>query len=558
MILWALILLLAVCGSCSPSAPATEVPATEVAAKTEEVQEADVTEEVATSTSLPTEELAATETPAPTPVPEAPAAPPAPPNPNPPDEVVKLIFIHHSTGGNWLAAPNQDQPYGDLGRTLMENNYFVSATNYGWGPDGIGDRTDIVNWPEWFTGPNRDTIVQAVYEESGQNIGDFGAWPRLDQDSGGENVIVMFKSCFPNSDLYGNPDDPPADAINDQYTVANAKAVYNQLLTYFATRQDKLFVVITAPPLMASETAPDRAANARAFNNWLVYDWLRDYAYPNVAVFDYYNVLTAPDNHHRWTGSDIEHVQTVDTDLSAYPSGDSHPSTAGHQKATAEFVPMLNIYYHRWQAGEPVSPPAAEPPPPEAEATSEAEATPDVEATPEDQEAAPSPVAEGIVEDFERGGEWHASSESGSTIACEFDTEASHTGATSLRVQYAIASGGWGDCGHHFDAIQNWERGAGLTLWFRVDAEGGVPEWVTLMLFSGDPEGPTPFEVGFDITDAQGAWTAFTFSWDDFALASWADDTGLDAIDPTRITGYGFSLGPGEGAFWLDDMTLSE
>jgi len=31
--------------------------------------------------------------------------------------------------------------------------------------------------------------------------------------------------------------------------VSNAKAAYNSLLPYFATRQDKLFVVITAPPL---------------------------------------------------------------------------------------------------------------------------------------------------------------------------------------------------------------------------------------------------------------------------------------------------------------------
>ena len=33
------------------------------------------------------------------------------------------------------------------------NNYFVSDTNYGWGPNSIGDRTDITDWPEWFVGP---------------------------------------------------------------------------------------------------------------------------------------------------------------------------------------------------------------------------------------------------------------------------------------------------------------------------------------------------------------------------------------------------------------------
>jgi hypothetical protein len=302
-------------------------------------------------------------------------------NPNPPTSPVKLIFIHHSCGGNWLADENED-PYGELGIALMNNNYFVSATNYEWGTDSIGSRTDIPNWPEWFTGPDSSIYLNELYNESGQNIGApgdwwyFGDWSRLETDPGGENKIIMFKSCYPNSDLYGNPGDPPGTTPNDQFTVSNAKAVYNNLLTYFETRQDKLFIAITAPPMLESEYGADvqpvaeRAANARAFNNWLVNDWLDGYAYHNVAVFDYYNVLTSnggdadtndlgaeTGNHHRWRNGAIQHIQTVDNNFPAYPSGDSHPSTAGHQKATAEFVPLLNVYYNRWQGGA-VPPPS--------------------------------------------------------------------------------------------------------------------------------------------------------------------------------------------------------
>ena len=89
----------------------------------------------------------------------------------PPLSTVKLIFIHHSTGGNWLADSNTDQPYGELGLTLMANNYFVSATNYGWGPYSIGDSTDIPNWPEWFTGPNSATILTALFNEKRSECG---------------------------------------------------------------------------------------------------------------------------------------------------------------------------------------------------------------------------------------------------------------------------------------------------------------------------------------------------------------------------------------------------
>ena len=59
-------------------------------------------------------------------------------DPSPPDQVVKLIFIHHSTGENWL-----EDGYGDLGMMLGQNNYYVSDTNYGWGPDGNGSEASV-------------------------------------------------------------------------------------------------------------------------------------------------------------------------------------------------------------------------------------------------------------------------------------------------------------------------------------------------------------------------------------------------------------------------------
>ena len=111
-------------------------------------------------------------------------------NPAPPDETVKLIFIHHSCGENWLSDGN-----GDLGSVLGENNYYVSDTNYGWGPDNIGDRTDIPNWLDWFRGPESERYLAALYTESEQ----LSPYTNNLSDPGGENTIIMFKSCFPNS-----------------------------------------------------------------------------------------------------------------------------------------------------------------------------------------------------------------------------------------------------------------------------------------------------------------------------------------------------------------------
>ncbi len=283
-----------------------------------------------------------------------------------PGEPVKLVFIHHSSGENWL-----NDEHGKLGLALMENNYFVSDTNYGWGPDGIGDRTDIGQLWDWFAGPESGRYMEAVINESGQN----SAYTRLENDPGGENTIVMFKSCFPNSALSGNPGDVPTvgdnplrgqDASSEFHTVANVKGIYNDLLAYFATRPDKLFVVITAPPLGDFETNPEQAANARAFNRWLVEEWRQGYPLQNVAVFDFYNVLTSnggsPDtndagaesgNHHRYWNETLQYITDQGGNVSAYAAdGDSHPNPAGNQKASAEFLPLLNEVYAVWSANQ--------------------------------------------------------------------------------------------------------------------------------------------------------------------------------------------------------------
>ncbi len=460
----------------------------------------------------------------------------APLNADPPSSLVRLVFIHHSTGGNWLADPNNDQPYGGLGRALMENNYFVSATNYGWGPNAIGDRTDIPNWPEWFVGPERDLYMQALYTESGQNFGDFGSWPRPAQEPAGENVIILLKSCFPNSDLYGSPNDSPLEVPNDEYSVANAKAVYQALLGYFESRQDRLFIVITAPPLRAEETSPDRAANARALNDWLVNDWLAVYPYSNVAVFDYYHVLTGAGNHHQWNGQAVEHVQGPPSNTSAYPSGDSHPSSVGDQKATAEFVPLLNYYYHRWQAGG-----AAERPP---VATEEAATAVPVSTPAEPQGGAAGGGSGGgtIL------GEWHADAGDGGTVTCELDSRVAHGSGPSLRMQYGLSTG-WGNCAQYYNGPQNWQSGEGLSFWVQADPPGKI----ILTIFFGDAENAMPFDVQFE---AGQDWRQISIPWSDFKRAEWADPNGPEAVDPGRITGLAVSGDTGKGTVWIDDLAL--
>jgi hypothetical protein len=385
----------------------------------------------------------------------------------------------------------------------------------------------------------------------------------------------MFKSCFPNSNLYGSPDDPPATEPNDEYTVSNAKAVYQRVLTYFATRQDKLFVVITAPPLAESEYGDDaqspaqRAANARALNNWLVNDWLADYPYANVAVFDYYNVLTSnagnPDandldqeagNHHRWRNGQVEHVQAVENNFAAYPSGDSHPSSAGHRKATAEFVPLLNVYYHRWksaEAGTPVPTPT-----PRQEATPTFTPTPGQVEQPTSTPAVttmPLSSATGVIADWEGEHNWTAYNDDiGSRVVSDVDIATAHSGKASLRVEYSLVDGGWGGCEVLWDQFRDWSENSGISLWLHSDA---AAQTISVLLYAGSPEAPTPFVARLETAEQSvSGWTQSVLSWADLQRADWADAGGLPSLDPAQIVGLGVSFGSGKGTLWLDDVTL--
>jgi Repeat of unknown function (DUF5648) len=272
---------------------------------------------------------------------------------SPPSTPVKLIFVHHSTGQAWLETST------GLAYQLQQNDYFVSDTNYGWGPDAVGDHTDVGDWWTWFRGTSASTYTTALYAEYGEH----STYARM-ADPGGVNEVVMFKSCFPNSSVGGSPADTvPAIGSNplkgngtSDLTVGNAKGVYLDLLEYFKTQPNKLFVLIVSPPLREVDTNATSAANARYLADWLVdpNGWLRDYPLHNVVAWDYFTVLTG--GHHRIVAGAIEHTPGA-TNYLIYPTGDSHPSAAGHVAAAGEFAPFLNAAYHAWKADAPLTSP---------------------------------------------------------------------------------------------------------------------------------------------------------------------------------------------------------
>jgi hypothetical protein len=267
-----------------------------------------------------------------------------------PEKKMRLLFIHHSCGGQWLADRGDDvaiipetciyksHPNGGGLRALLEqNNYELHEAAY---KSAIGAKTDVCDWNAKFR-DNMEVILRSDQQDTQY------------KDPAVKNDIVMFKSCFPNSEIISEgkePGDP--DAV--EKTTANYKAAYNKLLGYFKARPDTLFVVVTAPPVVDSipsrtkelikkmigsgSTVQAVGERARRFNNWLKdaeNGWLAGYQGRNVVVFDYYDVLT------RYGKSN--HL--------VYPTqggGDSHPNSDGNSLAAREFVPFLNKAYDRF------------------------------------------------------------------------------------------------------------------------------------------------------------------------------------------------------------------
>ena len=454
-------------------------------------------------------------------------------NPNPPGTPVRLIFIHHSTGENWL---NDDN--GGLARALQENNYFPSDTNYGWGQDAIGDRTDIPNWTEWFRGANTEQIMQAVFSEAEVH----SLFTRSIANPGGENQIVLIKSCFPNSALEGSPND--GSTPGSDLTVGNAKYTYNKILQYFKTRPDKLFVVITAPPL----TDPSLSANARAFNQWLVNDWLREnnYTLSNVAVFDFYNILTSPNNHHRFTNGAIEHIIKENRNTEFYPSEDDHPSRQGNQKATQEFLPMLNIFFNRWKDSVPT------------QANPQLQNNHPTAEIAQNEQSSPEVAAGSVLFDFESDqSSWEGSADEAvkSTIICLPDSSGAASGSRRLRMELNVLANSWATCSSFFDAPRDLSSSKGVQFMLHVEKPGNI---LHMDIFTGPDGDRATYAKELTYPDASSKWISVQIKWDDFKRVEWEANGGTVFNHPEQITGLAFGFPAGEegnkGIIRVDDI----
>jgi hypothetical protein len=250
-----------------------------------------------------------------------------------------LIFVHHSVGQNWLDSglygALRAKPYIDEGNEITYGAEVRPDTGR---PASLGktpgDFTDMKHWLLWF-----NDYYHAVKSHGTVD---------------GVNRIIMFKSCYPTSNV-GYDGVEPGDPFSSERTLANYKAVYRHpngrghtysydgyvyksLEDIFAENPDTLYIAITSPPrhyAPTDATNDEEARRAREFSNWLKSEWLPAYnaahaGLNNVAIFDWFDLLAYPDAH-------PSHPNRLKAEHGG-DEGDSHPNKTANQDSTRAFA----------------------------------------------------------------------------------------------------------------------------------------------------------------------------------------------------------------------------
>ncbi len=228
----------------------------------------------------------------------------------------RMVFLHHSVGSNILS-------HGGLRDSLFNIGISVRGATYG---DEIGNNTDINHWL-----PKFQNDIDKVFK--------FKVSPDNYYEDDKSNNIVMFKSCFPNSNLVSEGEGA-GDPFSSEKTLANYKAVFNKMKDEFPKYPDKLFIYMTAPPLVPKLTTEKNAARARQFNQWLFDDFLPEYenstGNANLLIFDLYDALADADNY-------------LKGEFRKESPRDSHPNVDGSKYSAMKFMEFFRPLWENWK-----------------------------------------------------------------------------------------------------------------------------------------------------------------------------------------------------------------
>lgn len=218
-----------------------------------------------------------------------------------------IFFLHHSTGNLLVSHGELKQAFAEKGYQFWDHMYNRNGAR---DPDGVplryhysipGDNTDPDGLVRIFKQPALPLPLNALSNML-------------------QHEVIIVKSCF-----------DPANHIASDEQLQLYKTWYLGIRETMAAHPDRIFIIMTTPPLNPAETNADEAVRARKYADWLASDEFTAGA-PNVFVFDFYTLLAENDP----TKPDVNMLRADYRDGS-----DSHPNATASRAAAPVFTQFV-------------------------------------------------------------------------------------------------------------------------------------------------------------------------------------------------------------------------
>jgi hypothetical protein len=225
-------------------------------------------------------------------------------------EYNNIIFLHHSTGNNLIEQGNVRELFTNAGYRFWDQSY-----NYQGLRDAEGNFTHYA-----YTVPRDNTDPDGLARVFNQKV---YSLPINALSGLLQHEVIVVKSCF-----------APANQISSDDQLEQLKNLYLGMRDRMAQYPDKLFIILTTPPLNPAETNPEQASRARLLADWLKSDEFLS-GKSNIFVYDLFDQL-AENN----PNSPEHNMLRQD-----YRNGaDSHPNLIANQEIAPVIVnSIINI-----------------------------------------------------------------------------------------------------------------------------------------------------------------------------------------------------------------------
>jgi len=229
--------------------------------------------------------------------------------------LTKLFFLHHSTGDGIITEGRVRE---QIDRWNAAHGTSFTFWDHGYNADGLRNAKGELTGTNYDI-PDDNTDPEGLYYLW---VSREARWTRCRDLILANHEVIAFKSCF------------PASYIGDAEMLQQYKTWYLGMRSFFDTRPDRLFIVMSPPPLHRLETDPTAAANARAFANWLKSQtYLAGHL--NVRCFDLFDHLAQADD-----GSPTANTLRYEYEIS-HTESDSHPNELANRTVGAVFAEFL-------------------------------------------------------------------------------------------------------------------------------------------------------------------------------------------------------------------------